>query len=99
PSAEVKKAITEELESKKLGKKRIEYKLRDWLFSRQRYWGEPIPIYFPVETEGDPRKGDKHTIRYDKPMAVDISELPLRLPDLEDFKPGKDPAGPLTRSG
>ena len=47
---------------------------------------------------GDPRvKGAKYTIRYDQPIAVEESELPLRLPDLEDFRPGNDPAGPLAR--
>jgi len=94
---EAKKRITAFLEEKGLGTKKVQYKLRDWVFSRQRYWGEPIPIYFPVSCDGDPRTGP-HTIHYDKPIAVDDSELPLRLPQLEDFKPGDDPAGPLARA-
>ncbi len=98
PSEEVRRRVTEWLAQQKRGSARVTYRLRDWVFSRQRYWGEPIPIYFPVECEGDPRKKDaKYTIRYDQPIAVEESELPLRLPDLEDFRPGQDPAGPLAR--
>lgn len=63
---------------------------------RQRYWGEPIPIYFPVEMQdpnGDPRKDDPHTIRYDQAIPVDEADLPLKLPDMDDFAPGNDPQG------
>ena len=92
-----KTAMIEKLEGAKAGEKKISFKLRDWVFSRQRYWGEPIPIYFPVETDGDPRNGDPHTIMYDQPIAVDESELPVELPQLDDFKPGDDPSGCLAR--
>ncbi len=98
-TAEFKKKITEDLQKDGHGKLRVETKLRDWVFSRQRYWGEPIPIYFPVEVEGggDPRSA-AHTIRFDQPIAVEESELPLRLPELSDYRPGEDPSGPLARA-
>lgn len=97
---ECKRAMVTRLQEVELGEAKVSYKLRDWVFSRQRYWGEPMPIYFPVQMEdsaGDPRKGDPHTIDYSSPQAVDESELPVRLPELEDFKPGDDPQGCLAR--
>jgi leucyl-tRNA synthetase len=97
PSVEVRKLVTAHLASRSLGAAKVTYKLHDWVFARQRYWGEPIPIYYPVETSGDPRKGDAYTIRYDQPIAVEDRDLPLNLPDLDDFRPTGDPNGPLTR--
>src|SRR5205807_7481062 len=61
-------------------------------------WGEPIPIYFPVTTDGDPRKGASCTIHYEQPIPLTEAELPLLLPELDDYKPGSDPAGPLARA-
>lgn len=72
--------IIEWLEIKNIGKSKIQYKLRDWLFSRQRYWGEPIPIiYFEDGTR----------------RALDLDELPLVLPDVTDFKPAGTGESPL----
>ena len=99
PSERVRRVVADWLASQGKGSSKITYKLRDWVFSRQRYWGEPFPIYFPVTADGDPRvPGAKFTIHYDQPIPLDETELPLLLPDLEDFKPGNDPAGPLARA-
>lgn len=71
------------LEEKSIGTKKINYKLREWIFARQRYWGEPIPVVF---TEGD----EIHVIA--------DSELPLVLPELEDYAPSKSGASPLDKA-
>jgi leucyl-tRNA synthetase len=99
PSAEARARITAWLAAEGQGSAKVTYKLRDWVFARQRYWGEPIPIYFPVTADGDPRApGAEFTVHYDQPLALEPKDLPLTLPDLEDFKPGNDPAGPLARA-
>jgi leucyl-tRNA synthetase len=99
PSERVRRVVTDWLAAQGKGSAKVTYKLRDWVFSRQRYWGEPIPIYFPVDCDADPRvPGAEFTIHYEQPIAVDESELPLTLPELADFKPGTDPAGPLARA-
>jgi leucyl-tRNA synthetase len=82
PTAEAKKKITAWLEEKGLGKLTINFKLRDWLFSRQRYWGEPFPIVW---------KGGQH-------HPIPESELPLLLPEMEDFKPTGDGQPPLSKA-
>ena len=72
-----------------LGRPAVNYKLRDWLFSRQRFWGEP----FPILHELGPDRKPTGAIR-----AVDESDLPVNLPHLTDFKPGDTPDPPLSRS-
>ncbi|HWB58385.1 MAG TPA: leucine--tRNA ligase [Chthoniobacteraceae bacterium] len=81
-TAEAKAEITRRLEEKNLGKKTINYKLRDWLFSRQRYWGEPFPIVW--------QEGKHH--------AIPESELPLTPPALDDFKPTGTGEPPLAKA-
>eukprot|EP00467_Chlorarachnion_reptans_P001047 CAMPEP_0114516212 /NCGR_PEP_ID=MMETSP0109-20121206/17207_1 /TAXON_ID=29199 /ORGANISM="Chlorarachnion reptans, Strain CCCM449" /LENGTH=902 /DNA_ID=CAMNT_0001696585 /DNA_START=260 /DNA_END=2968 /DNA_ORIENTATION=- len=100
-ASEARDKIVSVLEAQNSGRRKIQYKLRDWVFSRQRYWGEPIPIYFPVvglREGGDPRSGDSHEIDYSDPRPVPESELPLKLPEMERFEPGEDPQGCLARA-
>jgi leucyl-tRNA synthetase len=87
-TAEAKKKITKWLEEHGQGKGAINYKLRDWLFSRQRYWGEPFPIVWESEPDGQHRHH----------RAVDESELPVVPPPLEDYKPTGTGEPPLAKA-
>jgi leucyl-tRNA synthetase len=89
PTADAKQTITGWLSRSGLGCPAIKYKLRDWLFSRQRYWGEPIPILHEVDGDGTPTGLTE---------AVTEEELPVLLPELEDFKPTGRPGGPLEKA-
>ncbi len=88
-TAEFKKQVTEWLEENGLGRAAVNYKLRDWLFSRQRYWGEPFPIVH-CEKCGT--------------VALDEDQLPLELPEMDDFTPSASddpdapPAPPLAKA-
>jgi leucyl-tRNA synthetase len=89
PTEKFKAEIIQWLEQKGLGKKRVNFKLRDWLFSRQRYWGEPFPLLHELGPDGKPNG-------LVRPLTE--AELPLRLPELEDFKPTGSPEGPLAKA-
>ena len=77
----IKKAIAE-IEAKGLGKGKVNFRLRDAVFGRQRYWGEPIPVYY----------------KNDIPYALDESELPLILPEVDKYLPTEDGEPPLARA-
>jgi leucyl-tRNA synthetase len=89
PTAEFKQKIIAWLEQKRLGTRKVNYKLRDWLFSRQRYWGEPFPILHELDEKGQPTGQIE-------PLSPD--ELPLRLPQLADYKPSGKPEPPLGKA-
>ena len=88
---EAKQAMTDRLEADGRGRARIEYKLRDWLFARQRYWGEPFPIVYDADGRAHP---------------LPESMLPVELPDIEDYSPvlfdpdspDSEPSPPLNKA-
>ncbi|MDR0532571.1 MAG: leucine--tRNA ligase [Verrucomicrobiales bacterium] len=82
PTPEAKKKIAAWLTEKGLGEVKVQFKLRDWLFSRQRYWGEPFPIAW---------KGNEHYL-------LPEDSLPITLPQLADYKPSKEGLAPLSKA-
>jgi leucyl-tRNA synthetase len=86
---EFKKRITADLAAQGLGREAVNYKLRDWLFSRQRFWGEPFPILHQLDVSGKPTG---------RVRAVDEKDVPVDLPHLEDFKPHGRPEPPLDKA-
>jgi leucyl-tRNA synthetase len=94
PTPEAKKKIIALLEEEGLGKKTINYKLRDWLFSRQRYWGEPFPIVWKKQTNYDATGSTSYLYH----EALPESGLPVLPPSLEDYKPTADGQPPLARA-
>ena len=80
--SDAKKEVIKYLEDNKIGHKKVNYKLRDWVFSRQRYWGEPIPMVYCEHCGWQP---------------VDEKDLPLKLPEVKDFLPGENGESPLAK--
>jgi len=86
---EFKQRITDDLQCAGVARHAVNYKLRDWLFSRQRFWGEPFPILHELDTDGIPNG----LLR-----AVDPDDLPVDLPHLDDYRPHGRPEPPLTKA-
>ncbi|MEY3176266.1 MAG: Leucine-tRNA ligase [Planctomycetota bacterium] len=90
PTAEFKQRITADLAAKGLGREAVNFRMRDWLFSRQRYWGEPFPIWHELDEHGQPTGLMR---------ADDASALPVLHPHVEDFKPTGTPEPMLSKAG
>lgn len=80
--AEAKNKVIAYLEENHIGRKKVNFKLRDWVFSRQRYWGEPIPMVYCEHCGWQP---------------IPEEQLPLKLPEIEDFEPGENGESPLAK--
>jgi len=89
PTAAFKSKITGDLEQAGLGRGAVNYRLRDWLFSRQHYWGEPFPIWHELDDSGNPTGLMR---------AVPETELPVTLPEMTDFAPSGKPEPPLAKA-
>ncbi len=83
PSESAKKRMTGWLEANRKGRERVQYRLRDWLFSRQRYWGEPFPIIHLEDATM---------------MTLPEAELPVKLPPVDEYRPTEDGKPPLARA-
>ena len=88
-TAAFKQRITSDLSMQGVARQAVNYKLRDWLFSRQRFWGEPFPILHELDASGKPTG---------RVRAVDEKDLPVELPHLDDFKPHGRPEPPLDKA-
>ncbi len=86
---EFKQRITADLGARGMGQHAVNTKLRDWLFSRQRFWGEPFPILHELNDQGQPTGHVR---------AVDPADLPVELPELDDYKPHGRPEPPLAKA-
>ena len=89
PTLEFKAKITNDLEAGGIGRKAVNYRLRDWLFSRQRYWGEPFPIWHELDASGQVTG----LLRTDP-----VESLPVRLPEMANFKPTGTPDPMLSKA-